>query len=297
MIEAGSGNIRIRYADGTSAFFDPEELRQRLEKSFAADRRPDSWIAGEIVLAVEYALRSRTGEPGAAIPAGAIDDCVVRILEDSGYAGVAGRFRSTAADSGDLGKLTPEAVEQYLADKLQLTGSAGAELAARIRDALKAIGAVRCSPHLVLELARHFRDSAASLRGLPQQSEPDASSADEPVLQVNLSKTIFPSIRAEIRPLRLFEDSGLNPPLTELAMYPVLAPLAEQLDEACRKLNSPAEAKYPLILTWHGIRGFAEKWLCYDSDVSGGILLKRSGAFSLCFLSLLKEKPFKVFFR
>ena len=297
MIEAGSGNIRIQYADGTSAFFDPEELRQRLEKSFAADLRPDSWIAGEIVLAVEYALRGRAGEPGTAIPAGAIDDCVVRILENSGYAGVAGRFRSTAADSGDLGKLPPEAVEQYLADKLQLTGSAGAELAARIREAMKAIGAVRCSPHLVLELARHFRDSAASARRLPKQSGPEASSAGEPVLQVELSKSVFPSIRAEIRLLRLFEDSGLNPPLTELAMYPVLAPLAERLDAACRKLNGPAETGYPLILTWHGIRGFAEKWLCYDSDASEEILLKRGAAFSLCFLSLLKEKPFKVFFR
>ncbi|MBQ9336091.1 MAG: hypothetical protein IJS14_02185 [Lentisphaeria bacterium] len=293
MIEAGGGNIRILYADGTSAFFDPEELRKRLEKSFTAARRADGWIAGEIVLAVEYALRGRDGAPEG-IAAAEVDDCVVRILEDSGYAGVADCFRSTAAASGDLGKLTPEAVEGYLAEKLQLTGPAGSELAARIRDAMKAIGAVRCPPRLVLELARYFRDCAASPH-LPQ-ALPGTVSADGPVLQVHRSDTVFPSIRAEISLLRLFEGSGLNPPLTELAMYPVLVPLAEKLDAACPELNSGTE-KYPLILTWNGIREFTEKWLCYDSDISGETLLKRSAAFSACFLSLLKEKPFKVFFR
>ena len=53
MIEAGGGTVNILYADGTSAFFDPEELRLRLEKSFAAAGRTDPVIAGEIVLAVE----------------------------------------------------------------------------------------------------------------------------------------------------------------------------------------------------------------------------------------------------
>ena len=41
MIELGGGTVSILYADGTSAFFDPEELRQRLEKSFASANRTD----------------------------------------------------------------------------------------------------------------------------------------------------------------------------------------------------------------------------------------------------------------
>ncbi|MBO4631121.1 MAG: hypothetical protein J5858_04285, partial [Lentisphaeria bacterium] len=170
MIELGGGNVSILYADGTSAFFDPEELRVRLEKSMAACGCSEAWIAGEIVLAVEYALRcgiTGSDSSGQAVHAAQIDDCVVRILEDSGYPEAALHFRGTTISSGDLGKLTPEDVERYLADTLLLTGSAGGELAAKVRCALDAIGASQCSPRLVLELARHFRDAAAASCRLP----------------------------------------------------------------------------------------------------------------------------------
>ena len=128
MIETGVGTVNILYADGTSAFFDPEELRLRLEKSFAAAGRTDPAVAGEIVLAVEYALSCRDAEnsdSGLVIHAGEIDECVVRILEDTGYPDAARHFRGTGVTSGDFGKLTPDGVEPYLAEKLQLTGPAG----------------------------------------------------------------------------------------------------------------------------------------------------------------------------
>ena len=195
MIELGGGTVNILYADGTSAFFDPEELRLRLEKSFAAAGRTDPSLAGEIVLAVEYALRCRDSEntdaPGSVIHAGDIDECVVRILEDSGYPDAAGHFRKTAVTSGDFGKLTPDDVERYLAEKLQLTGPSGSELAAKIRNALSAIGAGQCSPRLILELARHFRDTAASSRriGVPRTEKKEKPA--EPVKEEkNLQKAL-----------------------------------------------------------------------------------------------------------
>lgn len=306
MIEAGGGTVNILYADGTSAFFDPEELRLRLEKSFAAAGRTDPVIAGEIVLAVEYALSCRdTGNAdssGAVIHAGEIDDCVVRILEDSGYPDAAGHFRKTAVTSGDFGKLTPDGVEQYLAEKLQLTGPAGSELAARIRSALAAIGAEQCSPRLVLELARHFRETAASTRrlGVPPKAKtepPPTPVQEQKVLQIRRSDKIFASIRAEIDLPEVFAQCTLTPPLTELSLAPILMPLAEQLDTEYAGLRKDGAENYPLVLTFRGFAEFAAKWLAYDPDMSKEMLHRRGRVFAAYFNTLLREKPFKTFMR
>ena len=308
MIELGGGNISILYADGTSAFFDPGELRLRLEKSFLAAGRADVWIAGEMALAVEYALRCRAGEdpgPDMVIRAEDIDECVMRILEDSGYPDAAARFKEQRVTSGDFGKLSPETVESYLAEKLQLTGPAGGELAARVRQALDAIGIRQCSPHLVLELARHFRDSAASAHRLPAVPVTHAPAAGNTVpapegkqiLNIRLSEKIFPSIRAEIDLKLLFEDCPLTPPLTELSLIPILLPVADQVNAECVRLRQNGTQKRPLVLTFRGFAAFARQWLCYDSSADREILAKRGRAFSACFHSLLREKPFKTFLR
>ena len=87
MIELGGGTVSILYADGTSAFFDPEELRQRLEKSFASANRTDPSLAGEIVLAVEYALRCRNQDdnlPDSVIHVSDIDE-YIRALNNVGF--------------------------------------------------------------------------------------------------------------------------------------------------------------------------------------------------------------------
>ena len=306
MIELGGENISILYADGTSAFFDPEELRQRLEKSFSAAGRAESWIAGEIVLSVEYALRGQSAGDefsGQTVHAADIDRCVERILEDSGYPEVANHFRNHAVSSGDLGKLSPDGVEQYLAEKLQLTGSIGKELSARIRQAMSAIGAARCSPRLILELARYFRETAAVPHRLPVPAAAGpgfpaaAAPVEEKFLQIHRSDAIFPSIRVEIDLLRLFEKCTLTPPLTELSLSPILLPVAGQIDSACLRLRTEGAGNCPLLLTLRGFADFAAKWLCYESEMSQEMLYKRGRSFTAYFYSLLGETPFKTFIR
>ncbi|MBR4666010.1 MAG: hypothetical protein IKO93_19245 [Lentisphaeria bacterium] len=305
MIETGGGTVNILYADGTSAFFDPEELRLRLEKSFAASGRTDPAVAGEIVLAVEYALSCRDTEntdSGSVIHAGEIDECVVRILEDTGYPDAARHFRETRVSSGDFGKLTLDGVEQYLAEKLQLSGPAGSELAAKIRNALSAIGAEQCSPRLVLELARHFRDTAASTHrlGVPPAAKaaPPPEPVQEPdVLQIRRSDKIFASIRAEIDLPQVFAKCTLTPPLTELALAPILMPLAERLDTEYASLRKDGAENYPLVLTFRGFADFAAKWLAYDPDISKETMHKRGRVFAAYFSSLLRKRPFKTFLR
>lgn len=311
MIEVSSGIISILYTDGTSAAFDPDELRQRLEKSCMAVGMPDPWIAGEIVLAVEYALRCRAGNNdgnGLLIHAADIDDCVSRILEDSGYPVVSTHFRKTTAHSGDFGKLTLDTVKEYLITKLQLAEPGVTVLAEQVRCAMAAIGAEKCSPRLVLELARHFRETAASAQKInpvaktislmnPAQKKTDLSIQPEKntVCTVRCSDTIFPSIRAEINLNLLFENCTLTPPLTELSMTGLFFPVVEKLDWECAKLRNDREfAEFPLILTFRGFKDFARKWLSYHED-EAVIPERRIKAFSDFFCSLLREKPFKIF--
>lgn len=302
MIELNSGVVSILYADGTSAAFDAAELRLRLEKSCVSSGMADPWIAGEIALSVEYALRSRRSDPetGNVVHAADIDDCVVRILEETGYAAVARHFLGSAATSGDFGKLTPDRVEEFLCVKLQLPPAAAAPLIRKVRDAMSALGAEKCSPRLVIELARHFREVSAHPHLQPLSPEKLPASRPEPVpepaspLAVRMTSSLFPSIRAEVDLPRLFADCRLSPPLTELSLMPFLTPCAEKLDAACAEFRRNGAENLPLLLTFCGFQEFARKWLNCDY---AGKPDARVDFFSEYFRSLLREKPFKIFVR
>lgn len=67
MIELGTGTVSILYSDGTSAAFDPDGLRVRLEKGFSDSGCADIWIAGEIVLAVNTPSAAGRRNPAAPI--------------------------------------------------------------------------------------------------------------------------------------------------------------------------------------------------------------------------------------
>ena len=302
MIELSSGVVSILYADGTSAAFDAAELRLRLEKSCLASGMADPWIAGEIALSVEYALRSRRTDPdaGNVVHAADIDDCVVRILEETGYAAVARHFRGNASSSGDFGKLTADSVEEFLCAKLQLPAASAGPLIRKVRDAMNALGVEKCSPRLVIELARHFREISSHPHLQPLQPEklpvsrPDASPEQSAPLLVRKTASLFPSIRAEIDLPRLFADCRLTPPLTELSLMPFLMPCAEKLDAACAELRRNGAEKLPLLLTFSGFQDFAGKWLNCEYN---GKPDSRVAFFSDFFRSLLREKPFKIFVR
>ncbi|MBP3394753.1 MAG: hypothetical protein J6M38_09555, partial [Lentisphaeria bacterium] len=89
MIEVSSNSVSILYPDGTSAVFDAAELSSRIAKSCISAGMPDSWIAEDIALSVEFALQTQLLNSGEkSVHASEIDSCVVSVLEDTGYAEV-----------------------------------------------------------------------------------------------------------------------------------------------------------------------------------------------------------------
>ena len=308
MIELSGGSVNILYSDGSSAVFDPEELRLRIGKSLSLAGFGELWIADEIVLAVEYALRCRqNGDLGSVIHASEVDSCVARVLEDSGYASASAPFYSLSRTSGDFGKLSPEKVQEYLTEKLSLAEETAIPLAEKVNQSMALLGIRRCSPHLVLELARHFREEEARKAqpllvpekpaGLSKKSPVSPVSDSGTVWKIRRSETIFPSIRAEIHLGELFKNCVLTPPLTELSLTPIFLRITEQIDREYLRLSSGKEGRYPLLLTLRGFHNFAGKYLCYGEEeekVSSG---KRNGHFVEFIRSLLLVKPFKIILR
>lgn len=304
MIEVGSGTISILYADGTSAVFDPEELRIRLEKSFLSSETGDIWIAGELVLAVEFALQKHLSDTNcSAINANEIDDCVERILEDSGFAAAARMFRSQKISSGEFGRLSADGVEQYLLEKLQLPQEKSRKLADSVISAMRAIGINRCSPRLILELARHFREQTAvsfSPPRVPQQfiQTNQPAITESSVFKIHRSDAVFASVRAEIDLTALFQNCNLTPPLTEFSLTPRLLSVTEKIDsEYTRLLEEKKDTDYPLLLTLQNFSEFCFKWLCFENGMDSVKQEKRTRAFTAYLRSLMQTKPFKIFVR
>ena len=105
MIEVSSNSVSILYPDGTSAVFDAAELSSRIAKSCISAGMPDSWIAEDIALSVEFALQTQLLNSGEkSVHASEIDSCVVSVLEDTGYVEVAEKFLRRGAVRGISGK-------------------------------------------------------------------------------------------------------------------------------------------------------------------------------------------------
>ena len=241
------------------------------------------------------------------IQASEVDDCVARVLEDSGYAAASAPFYALSRTGGDFGKLSPEKVQEYLTGKLSLAEENAVPLAQKVNQAMALLGIRRCSPHLVLELARHFREEearkaqplsvAASGGGFAAEKKNSVSAPEEyrSVWKIRRSETIFPSIRAEIHLGELFASCDLTPPLTELSLTPVLLRVTEKIDREYLRLSGEKEGNYPLLLTLRGFQSFAGKFLCYDSNEEKTSASKRNVLFMDFIRSLLLVKPFKIF--
>ena len=165
MIEISSNALSILYPDGTSAVFDAAELSARIARSCHDAGTADAWIADDIAFSVEFALQKHLQQSGRkSIPLAEIESCVVSILEDAGYADAAEKFLSGGRPRGEMGKITQADVHGFLLSKLQLDPEEADAVAVKVISAMHAIKAEKCSIRLILELARHFRETAAENR-------------------------------------------------------------------------------------------------------------------------------------
>ena len=157
MIQLSNTSIMIFRADGSSVPFDVEEIQTRIIRACIAAGETESWIAGDLSLSVEFALLSTHSRT---IRESDLDSMIVRALEDSGYPHVAADYkRSTSTGAVADVPVNEKTVHAALEPVLSLSGEKLERIVDKVVQALLGIGFEACSPRLMVELARHYRDS------------------------------------------------------------------------------------------------------------------------------------------
>ena len=96
MIKLSDSSILVVGSDGRAIPFEPEDLQTRIIKACISSGNKDLWIAQDIALSVEFAIVSQSQDSSSSIRASELDSLVAKILEETGYSEVAGKFRQAS---------------------------------------------------------------------------------------------------------------------------------------------------------------------------------------------------------
>ena len=242
--------ITIMERDGRSVPFNVMELQTRLIGAFIASGRRDvSYLAEEIALAAEYAL-TQMPRPEPIFARGEIDAAVIRLLEETALPEVARIFRkggaveTTARIAADAATLR-EVLRRFFC------GSDDARfdrLLEVVLGAAKKLGITDASPHLWLELARHYDAllEPETEEGAPAQQalvtltreelrellpETALAWANAGILRINGVTSLFPCIHFFFMMNDFARYHRLSAPVTELEIEPLLYRVGTVLEE------------------------------------------------------------------
>lgn len=251
--------IYLRDSDGGIRVFDPIALQSRLIRAFiASNSREQSYISDEIVLALEYTLL-HLPQKELIFNCGEVDAAVVRILENCGFPAVAAEFRRTGSEALLRVSVEPVSVSGLLDTHLGCSADRTAKISIRVSEAMKTLGITEASPHLLMELARHYerdlaekdllsdvvypdvaaaaaRDSLSREDIYPLLSEDARNAVAAGILKINSITPLFDGITFFLFLGNLCRENGLNSPVTELELYPVLVKSGELLEDCRRRI-------------------------------------------------------------
>jgi len=250
MNEPNARPIIIQDRDGRRVLFNVMELQTRLIGAFlASGRRDASYLAEEIALAVEYAL-SRMPRPEPVFARGEIDAAVIRFLDEADLPEVARAFRkggavettaSIAADERTLREL----LRRFFSSSDDTRFDRLLEI---VMDAAKKLEISDASPHLWLELARHYD---ACLGPEPEDETPPPAAMitltrdelrellpetalawyDAGILRINGVTSLFPCIHFFFMMNDFALYHHLSAPVTELEIEPLLYQVGGVLED------------------------------------------------------------------
>ena len=263
--------IRIQERDGSISPFSALELQTRLIGTFlASGRRENSYLAEDIALAVEYTL-SRLPRPEPVFARGEIDAAVIRLLEETGFPDVARIFRKGGAvESTTRIAADPETLQKLLRRFFCASDDKRfAKLLAAVLEAADKLKLKDASPHLWLELARHYdallepetcedgtgdtelvtltRDELYEL--LPETAK---RWTELGILRINGVTSLFPCVHFFFLMTDFAVSHGLSGIVTELELEPLLYQAGTVLEESRRAIENrlTAEPKtLPCLLT------------------------------------------------
>lgn len=272
-------------SEGRQQLFNVDKLKSALQEAFESAGNSNSYLAEDIVCAVEAAM-AESFRSDRIFTQSEVDSAINRILENAGYANVAQIFRRAnshlyiALDANKSDAL--ELITRHLGVQEPLAGV----LADQVVEALKKLNITSASPALYLELARHYEHHtpplvpvvpvAAASANPPGSGKILLSSSEAlellpPVLEelfaekilslANVSR-LYPNFRLSLNMAKLAEKLDLSAPVTELELAPALYAAGEKtgmyLNILCQHLQVETLPLY-LILTQLDV--FAERYL------------------------------------
>lgn len=265
MIELSENTVLILDPEGRTAPFDPELLRTRLAEALQVSGVPDSSLASDIALAVDFALRERARTSPDVLRSADVEILAGRILSDLGLDGAARAFRRTAPAGTVSFVVEVQRIRDFLEGQFPGSGIALDRTAKKVFHTLQSIGAEAAKPALITELAKHFLLSAPGTGGrefpepsFPRSLSPCTLSPDEILARLKdpeaqtavrerivtlhpIDLRIFPVLRFDLRLTGLARD--LPPgPLTELSLAPSLYRAADVMDSLALAADSACAA-------------------------------------------------------
>lgn len=260
--------IMIRDKEGGVVPFDPAELQTRIENAFrSSGQESESYVSDDIVTALVYTLK-RVPKKELVFNRGEIDSAVIRILESSGFPDAAHRFRESASEQLVQLATGLETVEEFLTAHLGCSMERLHRIAEKCVQALETLKIPGASPHLLIELARHYERELAeddlrntanvgSGAGLSRQEIakllPEAA---EQLMQAGVLETggisaVFPGIRFQFKMEKFAELNQFSQPVTELELHPALYRAGRALEEARIEIQKhfPGDAPLPCLIS------------------------------------------------
>lgn len=259
--------VEILEYDGSRERFDALALQTRLIGCFlAAGRGDSSFMAEDIALAVEYTL-STIERPDPVFGRGELDAAVIRLLEEAGLPDVAKIFRQGPAST----RLLVDAADSTLSELLQRHLACSPErfdkVLEQVISAAQKLDIRSASPHLWLELARHFEQEMAAEHPLVTEFSVDKTMTrdeivellspearqliKEGVLRVNGVTTLFPCINFHFMICEFARMNQMTSPVLEMSIIPLLYQTGSILEAARAKINAEIdpEKELPCLLT------------------------------------------------
>ena len=317
MIQLSSTSILILYDDSTTEPLESGMIRNRIVRACVSAGETESWIAGDLALAVEFSLLNSEKRM---IRAGELDAMICAVLEDAGYPAVAAEYqRISKAAPPDYLPADAHSVQLVLEQNLSLEPERMNRIVSRVQKALELLGMDQVSRGLILELARQFRDMdfTASVVPQPEENVPQRPASvilrkeeleefcgetasrflRSRVLQVSHISRLFSVLRIELSLTAFSELNGLEKPVTELLFWSAASPLIAAIDDLCRTADDYAlergesdSVPLPLSLTVRDAVSFAQNYMNSPEKNAEDCIRGLMGTL----VASLERQPFKV---
>lgn len=286
MIKLADNAIMLILENGEIVAFEPEKLQSAIVRSFIATGIRDSWLAEDIALAVEFALADND-KKDKVLAVSELNATVVKILEASGYPEAANYYKHHHTVLEISADCDSETIAKLLKHHLGITGEDNSSLTNKVMLAAERLGIGQASPTLYVELGRYFKTFSTPLPELQPvkitrhnrkapwlltQEKLEAALScqtrnliEQGIISVNGISSLFPSLRLEMRFIKLAAMLNLEPVITEMILIPHFQPIAAALNDcAFQAFTLTGQNDMPVFVNIPDMSLFAVKYL--DAD-------------------------------